>query len=331
MTDFIEKKVLVTGGAGFIGVNLVNALVESGANVDVLDLPTADFSSLPVGINQIKINLLELDQLEHDLLDYDFVFHLAAKTDLSGKNLADYAVNFEGTQLLIDSIRESKHLQKFVFYSTQLVVGIFNETRFIPTDEPYRTKTIYGQSKIIGEMITQDLCETYSIPYCIVRPTSVFGPFGKVPYRDFFLSIKNGPYFHIGKANNLISMVFVKNLVDQTLFLAINENSNGMIFFGNDLHPYTMRQFVDVVAAFYDKSVPTIPKIIVYPVAYLLGILKLIGIPVPLYPFRLHNMTANYCYDIGNSLKLGYYPRFSLSKAIEETLSWYEINDPDFS
>jgi nucleoside-diphosphate-sugar epimerase len=330
MKEFMDKNVLVTGGAGFIGINLVQSLVESGANVTVLDLPSANFSPLPKCVNQLNINLLEINQIKADMLDFDFIFHLAAKTDLSGKILADYAVNFDGTQALIETIKDSKHLAKFVYYSTQLVVGIFNETRFISPDEPYHTKTLYGQSKIVGEMITQDLCETYEIPYCIIRPTSVYGPFGKVPYRDFFLTIKKGPYFHIGKADNLISMVYVKNLVDQTLFLTNNENTNGMVFFGNDLYPYTMRQFADAVAAFYQKSIPSIPKVFVYLAAYFLGIFKWIGIPVPLYPFRLHNMTANYCYDIGNSLMLGYIPPYSLSQGINATLSWYENNDPDF-
>ena len=142
--------------------------------------------------------------------------------------------------------------------------------------------------------------------------------------------IKRHRYFHVGKAENLISMVYIKNLVDQTLFLAMQQ-TNERVFFGNDLYPYTMREFSTEVGRYYNLNILTLPEWFGYLTAYGLGILKMIGLKVPLYPFRLRNIMASYCYDIGDSVKLGFFPQYSLQQGIQETLNWYGENDPDFN
>lgn len=325
------KKVVVTGGAGFIGINLVCELHDLGALVTAVDLPTANFSPLPENVEIVAGDISDKAVCEATCVDADYTFHLAAKTDLSGKSLDDYSVNYVGTQNIINALRQNGHKKKFVLFSTQLVVGIFNETRFIDQDEPYRTKTLYGQSKILAEKITIRDCKQYDIPFIVIRPTSVYGPYGNEPYRDYFLTIKNHRYFHVGAANNLISMAYVKNVIDQTLFLASNEDANNQIFFSNDLVPYTMREFSDAAGDYFGYRIVTIPDLIIYPVAYLLGVLKAFGFNVPLYPFRLKNIKANYCYNIGNSLQLGFFPKYGLRDGIRETLDWYVAHDAAFA
>jgi GlcNAc-P-P-Und epimerase len=324
------KQVVVTGGAGFIGTNLVNELYERHANVTVFDLPSANFSSLSPNVKVVKGDILDRSSLHDVFANTDYVFHLAARTDLNGRNLDDYAVNHEGTRNVIEALKGNQKLVRLVVYSTQLVVGIFNETRFINPTESYRTKTIYGESKILTEKISQEFCVKFHIPYIIIRPTSVYGPFGKEPYKDYFLTLKAKRYFHIGKADNLVSMAYVKNVVDQTLFLACHEKTSGQIYFSNDFHPYTMREFSDTAAMYFGYQPKTIPDIIVYPAAYGLGILKYFGLNVPLYPFRLRNIKASYCYDLSNSIQLGFFPKYGLEDGIRETLDWYTQNDKDF-
>jgi nucleoside-diphosphate-sugar epimerase len=330
MNVYANQNVVVTGGAGFIGINLVWELCNLGARVTVLDLPSADFSLLPADINIVRGDILDPTVCESACANADYVFHLAAKTDLSGKKLEDYAANYDGTKNIIESVKSNQHIKRFVLFSTQLVVGIFNETRFIDQNEPYKTKTLYGQSKITAEKITIQDCQKYHIPFIIIRPTSVYGQYGREPYRDFFLAIKSRRYFHVGRADNLISMVYVKNVVDQTLFLSSRHEANGQVFFSNDLIPYTMRQFSDAIGEYFGYRIVTIPDFIVYPAAYLLGILKAFGINVPLYPFRLNNLKANYCYSIGNSIELGFFPKYSLREGVKESLDWYVNHDSAF-
>ena len=319
-------RAVITGGAGFIGTNLAIALLERGDTVTIVELPTADCSHLPPEVRVVRANINRKNELAGIFENQQIVYHLAARTDLDGRHIKEYETNYAGTVNVIEEIRRGGGVKRFVFYSTQLVVGLFNETRFIDESEPYKTTTIYGKSKILGEKSTVDLCTKYSIPFTIIRPTAVYGPYGKEPYQNLFKLIREGRYFHIGKGSNLVSMVYVKNLVELTLLLSGSEEASGGIFFGNDFHPYTMREFADAIAGFYRKNLLTVPNVIAYPAAYLLGLLKLFGLNVPLYPFRLRNIKANSCYDIHNSVRLGYNPRHDLHSGVFETLEWYEQN-----
>jgi nucleoside-diphosphate-sugar epimerase len=319
-------RVLVTGACGFIGSNLTRELVHRGAVVAGLDLASSDWARLPDGVQRISADLLDSGSLIGTLSTYDVVYHLAARTDLDGRSMGDYALNTEGTANLIAALVAAGGVSRFVHYSTQLVVGLFNESRFIDETEPFRTRTPYGESKIESERIVARLCATHAIDYTIIRPTSVYGPWGAEPYREFFNAVKHGRYVHVGRASNLVSLAYVKNLVDQTLLLSTHPDASNETFFGNDFHPYTMREIVDTAAAYYGIRVRRAPVWLLTVVAYVLGLFKVVGIKVPLYPFRLRNMRMTYCYDIQKSVRLGYDPRYDLSEGIQETLSWYDAH-----
>lgn len=326
-SPYYKSKVLVSGGCGFIGSHLVDELIKQGAVVTVLD------NAMKNPYKNNKATYISKDILEKNLFKqnskFEYIFHLAARCDLDGKALSDYRVNFDGSENLIKQL-DQRNVKRFVFYSTQLVVGLFNETRFIGPEEPYKTKTLYGESKILGEKVVKKLCTKKQIPFVIIRPTSVYGPRGREPYRNFFLSIKNGQYRHIGKASNLVSLAYVKNLVDQTLLAGIHPDAVGQVFYGADFHPYTMRQFTDEVAKYFNYQVKTVPEWLMWLVAYIFGIGKILGINVPIYPFRLKNLLSNYCYDIQNAIRLGYDPKYDLKMGVTQTLDWYCKNDPDF-
>lgn len=324
--EIATKHVLVTGGCGFIGVNLVADLLRRGAEVSVLDLPSANWSRLPEGVRTIKADILVKEDLVNAVDDTDIVYHLAARTDLDGSRLEDYKVNYEGTGNLVEAAAKAG-VQRFVFYSTQLVVGLFNETRFLDETEPYRTRTPYGASKIEGERVVIARCRGTGTAYTIIRPTSVYGPWGRAPYRDFFRTIKRRRYFHIGKASNLVSLVYVKNLIDLTVLASLSDLAKDEIYFGNDFHPYTMKEFANSVAEYYGVGVPTMPSALATLIAYAFALPKRVGLNVPLYPFRLRNIKSNYCYDIGKSVVLGYRPSYGLGQGVTETLDWYERND----
>lgn len=317
----------MTGGCGFIGLNLVAELTAGGAAVTVLDLPGARWQNLPGDVTQVRADVLDARSLSGALEGVEIVYHLAARTDIDSDVVEDYAVNFDGTEALIDECVRSGTVRRFVFYSTQLVVGLFNEARFIDEGEPYRTRTAYGQSKILGEQAVLRRCSAAGIGYTILRPTSVYGPWGATPYREFFHAVKRRRYFHVGRADNLVSWVYVKNLVALTILASMSPEAENEIFFANDFHPYTMREIVDAVAGHYRITIPTIPSSLVTVLAYALALPKRAGINVPLYPFRLANIKATYCYDIHKSVGIGYDPQYGLAQGIAETLAWYDARE----
>ena len=318
------RRVLVTGAAGFIGINLVQKLVALGHEVTALDLPGADYSHIPKDAAVMKADLSEPRVLAGKIAGFHIAYHLAARTDLDGASVQDYAVNFEGTKHLIDELGHASSADRFVMFSTQLVVGLFDETRFIDEDDPYRTATPYGESKIRAEQATIQLCRAYHIPYTIIRPTSVYGPHGRAPYREFFRTIRAGTYFHIGKAANLVSMAYVENVVDLAIMLGFATEAENEVYFASDFHPYTMREFADTAAAHYGRKIRTVPYAPAFVAAHALGLAKRVGVSVPLYPFRLRNITSSYCYDIQKSVNVGYRPQYDLTNGIPKTLDWYE-------
>lgn len=317
---------MITGGCGFIGKNLATELLNQGAKVTILDLPNSDWVHLPKNVERIRADIMNAHDIASAFEEIDIVYHLAARTDIEGKHLDDYKVNFEGTRNLINECAKNNRVRRFIFFSTQLVVGLFDETRFIDETEPYRTKTIYGRSKIKGEEVVKKYCSRAGVNYTIIRPTSVYGPWGGSPYKEFFYTIKNRKYFHVGKAKNLVSLVYVKNLVDLTILASLSRQAENEIYFGNDFHPYTMREIADTVANYYKVKIATIPSPLMTVIAYVFGVIKLIGFKVPIYPFRLRNIKSNYCYDIGKSVRIGYKPRYDLAQGIKESLDWYEVN-----
>lgn len=328
-TSLAGRRVLVTGACGFIGTNLVHALVVGGADVVALDLPEADWARLPEEADRVAGDLLERASLVPAVAGCDLVIHLAARTDIDGRSVDEYTANTVGTRNLVEEVVAAGCASRFVHYSTQLVVGLFGESRFIDETEPYRTRTAYGESKIESERIVRELCSDAGLGYTIIRPTSVYGPWGAEPYREFFRAIKNRRYVHVGKADNLVSLVYVGNLVDLTVLLASHPIAAGETFFANDFHPYTMREVVDLAAAHYGVRIRRVPAWLLVVAAYGLGIFKLLGFRVPLYPFRLRNMRMTYCYDIQKSVRLGYEPRDDLASGIEQALAWYDAH-PSF-
>jgi GlcNAc-P-P-Und epimerase len=327
--SYDSSRVLVTGAAGFIGTNLIRHLLEQKAEVTATDRVSADFRHVPAACKIVKGDLLNEADMKPLGQDYDYVFHLAARGDLDGKSLHDYRTNFLGTENLLKQVL-SPRVKRVVTYSTLLATGIWDETRFITEDEPRHTTTLYGQSKILGEETTRRLCEDAGVTWTVIRPVSVYGPYGHVPYRDFFLTIKRGQYFHVGAARNLISMIHVDNLCDLTLLLANHPDAANEVFFGGELYPYTMHQFAETAAKFFGTRIRTVPLPVALAAAYGLGVFKQAGLKVPLYPYRLRTIRTNYCVDIRKSLGCGYMPRISLENGMTKTLNWYVQNDQAF-
>lgn len=108
-----------------------------------------------------------------------------------------------------------------------------------------------------------------------------------------------------------------------TILASLSTEAENQTYFGNDFHPYTMREIVDTVGERYGITVRTAPSGLMTAVAFILAVPKQMGLDVPIYPFRLRNIKATYCYDIEKSVRLGYRPEYDLG-GIHETLAWYD-------
>lgn len=178
-------KVAVTGGAGFIGSNLVKKLVKKGHEVTVIDdFSTGIKSNLDfVSSRVIQTSILDFTKLKSCLSDCDTIFHLAARGSVprSIKNpILTNEVNVLGTLNVLEIARETgAHV---IFTSSSSVYGRNNE---LPKREQMWTSPLspYAASKLAGESYLQSYYSAFSVPVTILRLFNVFGPFQRPDHK----------------------------------------------------------------------------------------------------------------------------------------------------
>ena len=195
--DFFEKSVVVTGGAGFIGSHVVDALVAQGARVTVID-------NLSTGFREFvspKVSFVEGDLLDQALLDrtfakQEFVFHFAANADVKD-GLAhprkDVQQNILATQNVLEAMRLNG-VRQIAFSSTGSAYG---ESAVIPTpeDAPFPIQTsLYGASKVAAEGLLSAYAYGYGFDIWIYRFVSMLGPrYSHGHVIDFYRKLKRDP------------------------------------------------------------------------------------------------------------------------------------------
>jgi UDP-glucose 4-epimerase len=232
------QTVFVTGASGFIGSNLVDALLENGRSVVGWDnFSTGRSEFLKNAKQHPKFSLVEGDTLDLTSLTKamsgcDFVFHLAANADVRfgvehpGK---DFEQNTRATFHVLEAVR-SNGIQGLGFSSTGSVYG---EAQTIPTPEdcPFPVQTsLYGASKLAGEGMIQAYCEGFGIHAYIFRFVSILGPrYTHGHIIDFYKQLLDHPsqlkvlgdgtqrksYLHVQDCVRAISHVIGKELAEQ--------------------------------------------------------------------------------------------------------------------
>ena len=175
-----EKRILITGGAGFIGSHLVDAL--SSHDVVVLDdFSTGHRRNLAQHETRSNIRIVEGDLRDRELLDrllpsIDVVFHLACRgvRHSIGNPRENHEINATGTLTLLEAA-SAAGVQRFVHVSSSEVYGT---ARTVPMDEnhPCFPETAYGAAKLAGECYARAYHQTYSFSTIVVRPFNNFGP-----------------------------------------------------------------------------------------------------------------------------------------------------------
>jgi len=137
-------RILVTGGSGFIGTNLVAHFLET--NVSFRNLDHAEPKLESHRPHWIRCDILEERRLVDELAQYrpTCVIHLAARTDVEGKSLDDYHTNTAGTANVLQAVRNTRSVERLVITSTQYV----NQYNGCPKhDEDYAPHTVYGRAR----------------------------------------------------------------------------------------------------------------------------------------------------------------------------------------
>lgn len=319
-------RIIVTGGSGFIGTNLLQDLVSSDIDVWNLDIAAPRNKEHIKYWRQVDIcNFQELDDCVNEI-GPDYIVHLAARTDLNEKSgLNYYCANVSGVENLVNVCRKSAGIKRVVFASSMLVndVGYKPKTRF-----DYNPATLYGKSKVLTENIIFRNGKWLG-EFCIVRPTSIWGEWFSEPYRNFFDFVLSSRFFHPGGKACTKTYGYIGNTVYQIrqLLHADVSEIQGKIFYLGDRPPVNISSWADEISQCADLPKPKkLPYSLFLAAAFVGDILKFFGLRFPMTSFRLKNMTTDHIIDISEIYDVCGEPPFSRIDGVVRTIKWIQRN-----
>ena len=312
-------KVLLTGASGFIGTNLLEDLIKKG--YEVLNV---DYKEPKIAARKnvwVNVDIMDYDLFERTCIDFnpDYIVHLAARTDLDGKTLADYDANVTGVENLMKIVRKLTSLKKIIITSSKFVTcnGYQIKNQF-----DYCPHTVYGESKVETEKKVWE--EKPQCDWCIIRPTSIWGPWFGVPYRNFFDIVMKRMYFHIGNIKCRKTYGYIGNSIyqiEQLLFTETLEENNKVFYIG-DNPPYEINEWADEIAGELGFKVPTMPVWFVKCLARFGDLLGLFNIHFPMQSFRYGNMTNDGTNDMTNTYVIAPETPYTRLEGVKVTLAW---------
>ena len=319
------SKILITGGAGFLGYFLAKSLSEDKSNritiIDNLSRGRMDeeMNRLLDKKNVIMVNgdLTDINQVRSLDKDYEYIFHLAAVIGVRNvMNEPDKVlrINAISTLNLFEYAKELKHIKRVLFSSTSEVYsGTHKHFGIkIPTDESVPLaindvslpRTTYALSKIYGESAAFAYGEKYGIPFTIVRYHNVYGPrmgFDHV-IPETFVKIKTDSSIDVPSPGHTRAFCYVDDAVEFTTRAVLIENGQGQVLhIGDPREEIKIKELVIKIAGIMGKvvSIKELPDTV--------------GSP------------SRRCPDISKAIMIaGYNPQVSLEDGLRKTYEWYK-------
>jgi Nucleoside-diphosphate-sugar epimerases len=315
------QRILVTGGSGFIGSNLIDILAKSG-QYQILNIDKAQPNEVPHRPFWKQVDILNKQELLECFQQFqpDIVVHMAARTDTDPeRTMEDYKANTEGTANVLAAIKMLSSIKRVVITSTQFV----NQYNGIPKhDEDYAPHTVYGESKVITEKLTREA--DLACCWTIIRPTNIWGPRHPRYPREFWYVLKKGRYIHPGKKTVIRSYGYVGNVVEQILQILKKEISlvDNKVFYVGD-EPINLYNWANGFSLALAKgNIKVAPQYFVRCLAIVGDVLRVVKIKFPITTSRYKSMTNSNTAPMEETFRVLGEPRYSLQQGIDETVQW---------
>lgn len=316
----VKQKILVTGGAGFIGGNFVQYMVDKYPAYEIYNLDLLTYAGDLTKHKEIEeranYNFLKADianrQIINDLFNeykFDFVVHFAAESHVD-RSITDPGIfvqtNVLGTQVLLEAAKNIG-ITKFVHVSTDEVYGEldFDPTTFFTEDTPIQPNSPYSASKASSDLLVRAYHETFKLPINITRCSNNYGPY-HFPEKLIPLTISrvlNGQKVPVyGDGKNIRDWLHV---IDHcaAIDLVMHQGENGEVYNIGGHNEKTNLEVVQTIISTLEKS----EELIEY-VTDRLG----------------HD--KRYAIDPSKLEKLGWQPTYTFETGIAQTIQWYLDN-----
>ncbi len=319
-------RVLVTGGTGFIGSHLVDALVQEGVHPRVLVRDRSNTTRLrKQRVELIQGSLGDLKSLKLAVSGVEVVYHAAAATKAPREN-AYMRANVEGTQNLVRAMRESSPSPRRLVYLSSLAAAgpSVNGVPVGVSDKPHPI-TAYGRSKLLAEQVCEEAGDSFDV--VTLRAPVVYGPREK----DFLLLFRlaaRGLLLSPAGPERLIQLIHVSDLVKALVSAGSAPGATG-IYHVAESRSYCWTEVADCISRAVGRSVRTVrvPPVMVHVLAALSEMAALIrGKTTILNREKVKELLApNWLCETGLAKReLGFEARIPIAAGFAETAAWYK-------
>lgn len=332
--------VLVTGGSGFVGANLVAELIKRGHKVRSLDRVPSPLAEQP-GLDSVVGDITNLDDVAAAVEGMDTIFHTAAIIDLmGGASVTDeyrqrsFAVNVDGTKNLVHAA-QTAGVKRFVYTASNSVV--MGGQTISGGDEtlPYTTRfaDLYTETKVAAEKFVLAENGAYGMLTCSIRPSGIWGNGDQTMFRKVFESVLSGQVkVLVGNKKIKLDNSYVRNLVHGFILagqhLVEGGTAPGQAYFINDGEPVNMFEFARPVVEACGRTLPNVRVSgkLVHKVMTLWQWLHFkFSLPKPLVePLAVERLYLDNYFSIAKAKRdLGYEPLVNTEQAMQECLPYY--------
>ena len=320
-------KFLITGGAGFLGINVARYLLERKHDVVSLDLVDFDYPDCRDKITEVKGDIRDKATVDKAMEGINVVIHTAAALPLYSPEEI-YSTDIEGSKLLLESAHRHG-VERFIHISSTAVYGI-PDHHPLYEDDKLDGVGPYGKSKIQAE----EECIKYRAKgMCVpvIRPKSFVGPERLGVFALFYDWAKDGRGFPmIGDGNNRYQLLDVEDLCDAIYACAVLDKDKVNDTFNIGAKEYTtMKEDYQAVLdeAGFGKKIKGLPE---KPIIWTLRVLEALKLS-PLYKWVYETASKDSFVSIEKAEKiLGYKPKYSNKDALIRNYKWYLANLDSF-
>ncbi len=327
------QRVLVTGGTGFLGQNLVTALRHQGRHVRALVRPHPDHAKQAViqrlraiGVEIVVGDLLDSSAVQFATRDVAQVFHLAGHLFVPGVPTQVYErLHIDGTRNLLAACTAAVGLEAIVHVST---TGVLGPTGIRPAfeDAAQHPSNDYERTKAEGERLALSYAEQNGLPVAVARPALVYGP-GDLHLLGWFKAILHGYYLVVGKGQNLLHPIFIDDVVQGIMRCAQMPPTARRMYNLVGERPVSIRELATAIADALGTRLPRhhLTAAAAWSVASVLETLPRVSARrLPLTRSRVQFMTESraYCGDRART-ELNFVPRIDLETGLRQTVAWY--------